>query len=238
VIALLKLLPFVSVGIGALLALRVDRYLHIVYGLAGGIMLGLAAFHLLPDIAHANAPDVMGVPLPFILIGVAFCLFYLVEEVIAGGDPMGEMEAHGHVGVLGALTLVAHSFIDGLAIGLGFAMSMTIGVSILIAVLAHDFAEGATTATLLKAHGTSRRATNAIVLLAAITPVVGAFIGGALQVSETFLACYGGFFVGTLIFFATHDILPNARARTTPGRVLVLVVIGMAFILAVSIVEG
>ena len=237
-IALLKLLPAVSVGLGAVLALHVERYLHIVFGLAAGIMLGLAAFHLLPDIARAEAPELMGVPLPFILIGVAFCLFYLVEEVIAGGDPTDELAAHGHFGTVGALTLIGHSFIDGLAIGLGFSMSMTIGISILIAVLAHDFAEGATTATLLKSHGTSRRTTHGIVLLAAITPVIGAFVGGALQVSEAFLACYGGFFVGTLIFFATHDMLPNARARTSPGRVLVLVVIGMAFILAVSIVEG
>ena len=234
-IALLKLLPFASVLLGAVLALRVDRYLHIVFGVAGGIMLGLAAFHLLPDITTADAPDVMGVPLPYILIAVAFCLFYLVEEVLAGGD---ELEAHGRVGVLGALTLVGHSFIDGLAIGLGFAMSMAIGLSILIAVVAHDFAEGATTATLLRTHGASRRATNAIVALAAVTPVVGAFVGGMLQVSETFLACYAGFFVGTLIFFATHDIIPNARARTTAGRTLLLVVVGMAGILVVSIVEG
>lgn len=237
-IAVLKLLPFASVLLGAVLALRVDRYLHIVFGLAGGIMLGLAAFHLLPDIARAEAPDVMGVPLPFLLIGVAFCFFYLVEEVIAGGDPMDELAAHGHVGALGAFTLIGHSFVDGLAIGLGFAMSMMIGVSILIAVVAHDFAEGATTATLLKTHGTARRTTNVIVLLAAITPVVGAFVGGVLQVSDAFLACYGGFFVGTLLFFATHDIIPSARARTTAGRTLLLVVIGMVFILGITVFEG
>lgn len=213
-IAALKILPFFTTMLGGAVALRAHRRLHLVYGLAGGAMLGLVAFHLLPELGSVGLPAVGGVPLPYILLTVAFLLMFALEELIGPhptDDDSGGEHRHPHVGVIGAGALVVHSFIDGLAIGIGFQVSNAIGVAILVAVLAHDFADGMTTAAIMRRHGNSERRTWGLVLAAAIAPVVGAFVGGALHVSEAWILGYAGFFAGTLIYFATRDMIPAAR---------------------------
>lgn len=200
--------------LGGAVALRARRRLHIVYGVAGGAMLGLVAFHLLPELSSVGLPAVGSVPLPYILLVAAFLLMFTLEELIGPhptDDDSGGEHRHPHVGLIGAGALVVHSFIDGLAIGIGFQVSTAIGVAILIAVLAHDFADGMTTAAIMRRHGNSGRRTWGLVLAAAIAPVVGAFVGGALHVSEAWIFGYAGFFAGTLIYFATRDMIPAAR---------------------------
>ena len=60
-------------------------------------------------------------------------------------DEPADTRAHGRVGIFGALGLSAHSFIDGLAVGLAFGANTSTGVLVLIAVLSHDFADGLNT---------------------------------------------------------------------------------------------
>jgi len=49
---------------------------------------------------------------------------------------------HPHVGIVSALALAGHSFMDGVGIGLGFQVNPTIGLLVAIAVIAHDFTDG------------------------------------------------------------------------------------------------
>ena len=213
-IAFLKVLPFFSTMLGGLVALRASRLLHVVYGVAAGAMLGLVAFHLLPEFGAFDGPSPGGVPLPYLLIVVAFLAMFVLEEVVgphpSDADEGGE-HRHPHVGLIGAGALVVHSFLDGLAIGIGFTISDAIGVAVLIAVLAHDFADGMTTAAIMRRHGNSVGRTWALVVAGAVAPVVGAFVGGWLHLSETWVIGYAGFFAGTLIYFATRDMIPGAR---------------------------
>ena len=229
-IPLLKLLPFVTTMLGGAVALRANRRLHLVYGVAGGAMLGLAGFHLLPELSAFDAPVIGGVPLPFLMVIAAFLLMLVLEELIGphptDDDSSGE-HRHPHVGLIGASALVAHSFLDGLAIGIGFTVSTSIGVAILVAVLAHDFADGMTTAAIMRRHGNTQRRTWMLVLASALAPVAGAFIGGALHLSEAWIANYAGFFAGTLIFFATRDMIPGARQGGTARTTLVTVTGGV-----------
>ena len=213
-VAFLKLLPFFSTMLGGVVALRASRLLHIVYGVAAGAMLGLVAFHLLPEFAEFEGPAPGGVPLPYVLVIVAFLAMFALEEVIgphpSDADEGGE-HRHPHVGLIGAGALVAHSFLDGLAIGIGFTISDAIGVAVLVAVLAHDFADGMTTAAIMRRHGNSARRTWALVVAGAIAPVIGAFVGGWLHLSEAWVIGYAGFFAGTLVYFAARDMIPGAR---------------------------
>ena len=230
-IELLKILPFFTTIAGGLIALRARGRAHLVYGLAGGSMLGLVAFHLLPELSEADTPEIGHVPLPYLLLVGAFLLLFVLEELI-GPHPADEDEGsehrHPHVGLIGAIALVVHSFLDGLAIGIGFGVSATVGVAILVAVLAHDFADGMATAAIMRKHGNPASRTWALIGAAAIAPVVGAFIGGALDLPESWIADYAGFFAGTLLYFATRDLIPGARrggsARTAFATIAVGVV--------------
>jgi len=222
----LKILPFFTTMLGGFVALRVRGRVHLVYGLAGGAMLGLVAFHLLPELGEFTEPSFGGVPLPFLLIIAAFLLMYVLEELIgphpADEDTGGE-HRHPHVGLVGAAALVVHSFMDGLAIGIGFAISDAIGIAILIAVLTHDFADGMTTAAIMRRHGNSPRRTWLLIFAAAVAPVAGAFIGGGLDLGEAWIGGYAGFFAGTLIYFATRDMIPGARQGGTARTAFVTI---------------
>ncbi|MGI9116835.1 MAG: ZIP family metal transporter [Gaiellales bacterium] len=232
-IAFLKVLPFFTTVLGGLVALRAGRLLHVVYGLAAGAMLGLVAFHLLPEFGAFTGPDLGGVPLPYVLLIAAFLLMFVLEELIgphpSDADEGGE-HRHPHVGLVGAAALVLHSFLDGLAIGIGFTISDAIGIAILIAVLTHDFADGMTTAAIMRRHGNSLGRTWTLVLAGAIAPVVGAFVGGWLDVGESWVIGYAGFFAGTLIYFATRDMIPGARLGGS-ARVAFATIAGGALVL-------
>ena len=227
-IVVLKFLPFFTTMLGGFVALRAQRKLHIVYGVAAGAMLGLVAFHLLPEFAEFDGPALGGVSLPYILLVGAFLAMFVLEELIgphpADADEGGE-HRHPHVGLVGAGALVLHSFFDGLAIGIGFSVSDAIGIAILIAVLAHDFADGMTTAMIMRRHGNTAGRTWALVTAGAVAPVIGAFVGGWLDLSETWVIGYAGFFAGTLIYFATRDLIPGARQGGT-ARVAFLTITG------------
>ena len=127
--------------------------------------------------------------------------------------------------------LVGYSFVDGLAIGLGLQMSMMAGFAIVIAVVAQDFADGSNVVALVRRHGGTNRQIWILLLANGIAPVIGAIIGGVIQVSEGFLACYAGFFIGVLIFVSMHDIIPGSRERTTAFKTFVFVTIGILFML-------
>ena len=239
-VALLKVLPFFTTVLGGLVALRARRLLHVVYGVAAGAMLGLVAFHLLPEFGAFTGPSYGGVPLPYLLVLVAFLAMFALEEVIgphpSDADEGGE-HRHPHVGLVGAGALVVHSFLDGLAIGIGFTISDAIGVAILIAVLAHDFADGMTTAAIMRRHGNSTGRTWALVLAGAVAPVIGAFVGGWLHLSEAWVIGYAGFFAGTLVYFATRDMIPGARQAGT-ARTAFATVAGGAVLMWVLAAAG
>ena len=59
--------------------------------------------------------------------------------------------------MLGAAGLSLHSFIDGLGIGLAFGLDTTTGVLVLVAVLAHDFADGLNTVGFILSQSGDRR---------------------------------------------------------------------------------
>lgn len=229
-IAALKILPFFTTMLGGVVAVRAHGRLHLIYGVAGGVMLGLVGFHLLPEIGETVSPVYAGVPLPFLLMIAAFLVMFALAEMIGphpAGDDAGGEHHHPHVGLIGASALVIHSFMDGLAIGVGFTVSDAMGIAILVAVLAHDFSDGMATVAIMRRHGNSPGRTWTLMLAGAVAPVAGAFIGGALQLSETWALGYAGFFAGTLIYFATRDMIPGARQSGTALTALSTITVGV-----------
>jgi len=83
-------------------------------------------------------------------------------------------ERHSRGGLLGAVELSAHSFVDGFAIGLGFQVDVHVGVIVTVAVILHDFADGINTVTVMMNSGNSVKSSMRMLPLDAIAPVLGA----------------------------------------------------------------
>ncbi|MFC5754728.1 ZIP family metal transporter [Actinomadura rugatobispora] len=241
----LSAVAFLMTLTGGLVAMRVRDRRHLVLGLAGGLILGIVAFDLVPEALEESETSLLGVPAPMIGFAAGFLLLHVVEQSAAihrahEGEYAPHVHAHagpGKGGLLAACALVGHSFIDGLSIGLGFQAGHDVGVVVALAVIAHDFADGFNTFTAASLNRADRRP--ALILLAAdaLAPIAGALATLLVTVPKAVLGPYLGFFAGVLLYLAAAEILPEAHSRhprvltlcaTACGVLAVFVVVGVA----------
>jgi ZIP family zinc transporter len=223
----------VSTFLGGLFALHNGRRLHLVLGFTAGVMLGLVAFDLLPEVFALSGDNrTLGVPTAMLTFAAGFLVLHVVERSAAlhtGHEANYGVHRHPTIGVLGSSALVAHSFLDGLGIGLAFQASTAIGITVAIAVIGHDFADGINTVGVMTLHHNSRRRTVAMLVADALAPAVGAAATLFLHLPQGVLGLYLGFFAGFLLYLATGDILPEAHSRNPSRLTLLCTVIGMGF---------
>ncbi len=224
-----------STALGGLIALRARDRLHLVLGLAAGVMLGLVAFDLLPELFELSDQQVGGVPAVMVAFAAGFLVLHFVERWVAlHAAHEGEYETHHHhhpdVGLASAGALVVHSFLDGVGIGLAFQVGDRIGVAVAIAVIAHDFADGLNTVTVMRTHGNDRRRTLTMLAADAVAPILGALSTLLFSLGDESLALYLGAFAGFLLYLAAADILPEAHAKHPSRLTLLSTLVGVGLI--------
>jgi ZIP family zinc transporter len=112
---------------------------------------------------------------------------------------------------LGVISLSAHSFLDGVAIGLAFQVSVAIGTVVAIAVLAHDFSDGINTVNIiLKNQGGSRLALRWLVV-DALAPVAGAASTMFFTLPEKSLSVILALFCGFFLYIGASDLIPESH---------------------------
>jgi ZIP family zinc transporter len=144
------------------------------------------------------------------------------------------------VGVVSALALIGHSFMDGAGIGLAFQVSDTAGITVAIAVVAHDFCDGLNTVGLMLLHRNKTSHSLAMLLLDALAPVAGARPRWPHPAAQRAGALPGGF-AGVLLYIGVADILPQAHSQAGPGtslRLIGLTTLGAAVMYAVVRAAG
>src|SRR4051812_31403221 len=154
-VLLLAFAAFCSTLLGGLTALRYKDNLHRLLGYTAGVIIGVVAFDILPEIFDAITERHFSATGPMVALVVGFLLFHIIEKsILIHHQHEGEYEDHHHpdVGIASALALSGHSFLDGVGIGLGFQVNTTVGIAVAIAVLAHDFSDGLNTVGLMLAH--------------------------------------------------------------------------------------
>ena len=213
----LSLLTVVSTLIGGLTALRMRGHLETVMALSGGVVVAVALFDVLPE-AIDGINDSRTVTT---LVAAGFLAFFFFQRalVLHHRDDPDETRAHHRVGALGAAALSAHSFIDGLGIGLAFGVSTLTGVLVFVAVISHDFADGLNTVTfVLRQQGDRKRALRWLAADAS-APFFGAIVGTIVSVSAQNLAYLLAVYAGFFLYVGSSDLLPAAHARTSPLRI-------------------
>ena len=218
---------FASTVAGGLAAMRWSSGPGLLVSFAGGVVLGAAVFDLLPEaVDHAGRS---GVPpaLPVICAGLGYAAAREVER------RSGHEHGPGRVGVAGAAGFTAHSFFDGVAIGLGFQLSDGAGVVVALAVVGHDFADGLSTVSYLVAHGHGARPQRLWLLADATAPLVGAAVTAVSPVPEAVCPVALGLFAGVFVRAATSSLIPRAM-RSAPVLASALAAGGAGLMFAVS----
>jgi ZIP family zinc transporter len=228
----------VTTTIGGLVATRVKDHRHLVLGAAGGVVLGVVSFDLLPEAIRSSDAVFRGIPVTMLVFVAGFLTIHVVDKVMAlPRRNASHYAAHRHdvgpAGLLAAGALVGHSFFDGLSIGVSFGAAAGTAAAVAVAVLAHDFADGFNTYTLAVLSGRGRRRAVTLLVADAAAPVAGAAAGAVIQLPGAVVALYLAYFAGFLLHIATGTILPEAHADHPSWATLAATVLGVVFMGAV-----
>ncbi|MBM9622322.1 ZIP family metal transporter [Streptomyces zhihengii] len=232
---------FLMTLFGGWMAHRVTDRRHLVLGLAGGLMLGVVGLELLPEALESAGHEVFGVPEALLLFVGGFLTAHLVERLLAvrraahGADPGARVP---QVGLTAAAAMVAHSLMDGIALGAAFQVGGGMGATVALAVITHDFADGFNTYTITSLYGNTRRKATLMLLADALAPVLGAASTLLFTLPAELLGGYLGFFGGALLYLAAAEILPEAHHSHPARSTLLCTVGGVGFVwLVVGIAE-
>lgn len=234
---ILSVATFFSTLSGGLTALKNQRFLHRIMGFTAGVLLGVVAFDLLPEIADITHENNLNIDRSMVALVVAFLIFHVLEKSILihhAHEKEYESHTHPHVGLASALALSGHSFLDGVGIGLGFQVNNTVGIAVAIAVIAHDFSDGLNTVILMLRHQNTRSRAIKLLLVDALAPVLGAASTLLFSLPASGLALYLGFFAGFLLYIGASDILPQAHSKGSSRATIGLTVLGAVFIFVVT----
>ena len=209
------LLAFVMTLAGGAFAFRYQRSLKVIMAFSAGLLIGVVFLDLVPEIAELSHEGGAEMPRLMVVLLCGFMAIFLLEKltIIHSEKTHGAPGHHHAVGLAGAIGLSFHSFLDGLAIGVGFQAGREVGFVVLAAVLAHDFADGLNTVTFMLATRNSRWRTVSLLVVDATAPVAGALLANFLRIEPWMLAYQLSFFAGFLLYFGASDLLPQVHDR-------------------------
>ncbi len=228
----------IATATGGAIALRARDRLHLVLGLSAGLLLGLVAFDLLPEVFEMSSTNFLGAPAVSVAIVGGFLLLHVYERFFGSHEPADSDYGHDHnhsanlAGSVGALAMGVHVFLDGLALGVAFAIDEKLGIAVFVALLVHAFSDGLNTVSLLIKSGKWSRKAIWLLGVDSIARISGAALGASLTISSNVTAIYLATFSGILIYLATSHILPEAHARHESRWTLISTLAGVAIMWA------
>lgn len=246
-IAIVAVLVFLATLLGGFFALRFKDKLHLIVGFSAGAVLGIAFLDLLPEAAELvgdaglSSKIALGSVLAYMIIDRLFFKHsHSHHHEHDTAHEHGAVDQHTHEnknehkgrGIMRAASLVLHSFLDGLAIGFSFQVSVATGAVVAVAVLAHDFSDGINTVAAILKGGDNKRA-KLWLIIDAIAPVVGIIVGSLLVVNAFSLGVILSIFSGFFVYIALADMIPESFHAHPKKWTTIMTVLGVAFIMLV-----
>ena len=223
---------------GGTLAIKSKDRLHLVLGLSAGLLLGLVAFDLLPEVFELGSSEVLHAPATSIALVAGFLLLHFFEQLSGSHEPAESDYGHDHkhsaniTGIFGAVAMGGHVFLDGLALGVAFKVSSELGVAVFIALLVHAFSDGLNTVSFLIKSGKWGKKGIWLLGVDAVARISGAALGASLVISDDLIAIYLAGFAGIVIYLATAHILPEAHSQHSSRWTMVSTIAGVAIMWA------
>ena len=229
----LALFTGLGTALGGLLALRTKDRLHLVLGLSAGLLLGLVAFDLLPEVFQANTSKIGGIRTISLALVFGFLLLHFVERLFGSHEPTDSEYQHGHThqssvgGLFGALAMGGHVFLDGMALGVSIHLGSSFALPVIIALFSHAFSDGVNTVSFLIRANKWNRYSMFLILFDSAARVSGAMLGSSIKPNTSFISIYLAVFAGFIIYLATSHILPEAHSRHPSRFTLLATLVGI-----------
>jgi zinc transporter ZupT len=230
---------FIFTLLGGLFALKFKDKLHLILGFSAGAVIGVAFFDLMPE-AISLGGTLYSISTITSIIAAGFIFYMILDRLVVmhGHTHNEESPVHARRGKLGAGSLSIHSFLDGVAIGIAFKVSVAVGLIVAVAVLVHDFSDGINTVNLiLKNDGDKKQALRWLVV-DALAPVLGVLSTLFFTLSETTLGIILALFAGFFLYIGASDLLPESHHNHPTKWTTLMTVLGVSVLyIAIKIAQ-
>jgi zinc transporter ZupT len=229
------ILTFIFTLVGGLITLKFKKSLPYFFAFAAGALIAVAFLDLLPE--SLSIATSVNFPIRYIMITVVFSFFLysFIDKYFITHCVGEECEAHGHIlGPIGAGSLILHSFIDGIAIGTAFLINSSVGLTVALAVIFHDFTDGINTVTIMLKNKQKAKKTFVFLIMDALAPVLGVLLLSLFKISPSTLAIILGIFIGEFIYLGAANLLPEVKEHASK-KVLIAMALGILIILILTL---
>ena len=210
---------------------------------AAGVLLATAFFEMVPaslGIGHGHAIEEdhkeNSASQNIILIALGFFIFYLIEQfvTISGhkekyhDNHAKEQHVH-HTGLLGVIALAADNIVDGASMAAAWVVSPAIGLSVTLAVIAHEIPHSLATVSILKGSGIKNKKILWILLgVVSLFPLTALFVAitGIFEMGQIL-----AFTAGAFIYFGASHLLPESHEKANWKVITAFLVGAVAFYL-------
>lgn len=211
-----------------------DELITYTLALSSGILLGTAFLDLIPEGLTRIGND------SFLYVIAGMISFFALEKVIAWHHHADEDidEKKQKEKPFAYLTLVGdgiHNFIDGVIIGISYVVSIPLGITTTIAIIAHEIPHELSDFTLLIYGGFSNKKALWWNFLSGLTSIFGTVL--VLLLSKQIVSISGfllPFAAGNFLYIAASDLIPELHKK---GQVVTSVFQILLIILGVSIIS-
>lgn len=203
IVSLLSLLGVVLLSFKRSLLTKI---MPVLLAVSSGVLLGSTFTDLIPE----SVEQLQDTAYLYILIGII--TFFSIEKMLnwhhhIDGDHAGESKSAGYLSLFGD---AIHNFTDGIIIGGAFLVSIPLGISVSLAVIAHEIPHELADFTILLHSGFSNQKAIIFNFLSATTAILGTIM--VIQIAsfaETVIPYLIPFAAGNFLYIAMSDLIPE-----------------------------
>lgn len=178
--------------------------------LAAGVFLGASLIHMLGDASHAFYQASFHYPFAFLLAGIMFLFLLLLEHI--GREMVVHNGSSNAFAILATLMLSIHAFLMGAALGL--SASLSVAIVILLAIVAHKWAESFALAIQINKSAFSNKINIILFLVFSVMTPLGILLGvsatTALSFHPLLAPVFSSLAAGTFLYLGTLHGLEKA----------------------------
>ncbi|MCK4359571.1 MAG: ZIP family metal transporter [Candidatus Cloacimonetes bacterium] len=236
-LTLILILIFVGQTLGCLVGLIKKPRDTILYGslaFAASMMLGISFLQLIPESLKI---------IPFYLMAGSFLIgiviFFIIDRILPHINPellKKEKPSVKRSVIMLVIGMALHNLPEGLAIGVGFALTPTLGITIALGIAAQDVPENLATIVPLYALTKKKMKSFIIVTITILFELLG-FIVGYYLLKGTSLNLLGvslALAAGFMTYISIEELIPAAQIKQNLKVGVSSLILGLVCVLLIS----
>jgi zinc transporter ZupT len=198
--------------------------------LASGLMLGVAYSLMVTGLEQAAIWGGVGA-----LLGIAFVHLSHAATGTAEMDLNRLDEPSPEYGFQVNLVNALHAAHEGVAIGVGMAVSLPFGILMALALAVHNIPEAAIQTTIVTKRGARLRDAAALAVVTNVNQILLAIVSySVLEAGPGLLPWAVGFAVGALIYLVMVELLPESYREAGHTSIAVVTVVAMGMVVLLT----